>query len=189
MSGSLLLPLRTARLELRALSRADLDDHHSMYRDPEVVRYLYERPIDREEASVHLSGRLSAHLPDEGAWLNLAAAADGRYLGEVGVSLVSRDHRQCEVGYVFLPQAQGAGYATEAVAAMVDLAFEQLDAHRVAGRLDGRNGASARLLERLGMRREAHLRANEWVKGEWTDEMIYAITESEWRAARPATVS
>jgi RimJ/RimL family protein N-acetyltransferase len=39
------------------------------------------------------------------------------------------------------------------------------------------------------MRREAHLRANEWVKGEWTDEMIYAITESEWRAARPATVS
>jgi RimJ/RimL family protein N-acetyltransferase len=189
MSGNLHLPLRTARLELRALTGADLDDHLRMYRDPEVVRYLYQSPMDREEASVHLSGRLSARLPEEGAWLNLAATADGRYLGEVGVSLVSRDHRQCEVGYIFLPQAQGAGYATEAVAAMVDLAFDQLAAHRVAGRLDARNVASSRLLERLGMRREAHLKENEWVKGEWTDEMVYAITEAEWRAARPRTVS
>ncbi|MCP2254937.1 hypothetical protein LY13_003709 [Prauserella aidingensis] len=45
----------------------------------------------------------------------------------------------------------------------------------MCGRLDGRNAASARVLEKLGMRREAHLRENEYVKGEWTDEVVYAV--------------
>ena len=65
---------------------------------------------------------------------------------------------------------------------MVALAFDELGAHRVMGRLDARNLASARVLERLGMRREGFLRENEFVKGEWTDEFVYAITEDEWRA-------
>jgi RimJ/RimL family protein N-acetyltransferase len=76
------------------------------------------------------------------------------------------------------------GYATEASAVMVELAFSTLGAHRVSGRLDARNDASARVLERLGMRREGHLVENEYVKGEWTDEALYAVLEVEWRAVR-----
>jgi RimJ/RimL family protein N-acetyltransferase len=38
-------------------------------------------------------------------------------------------------------------------------------------------------MERLGMRREAHLRENEFIKGEWTDELVYAILADEWRTA------
>ena len=55
-----------------------------------------------------------------------------------------------------------------------------------SGRLDARNEASAGVLARLGMRREAHLRENEFVKGEWTDEFVFAITEDEWRSSAPA---
>ena len=51
---------------------------------------------------------------------------------------------------------------------------------RITGRLDARNAASGRVLERLGMRHEAHLIENEWVKGEWTDEAIYAVLAREW---------
>lgn len=153
-----------------------------MLADPRVVRFLYEEPLSRAESVTHLEQRFDARLPDEGAWLNLAVEHEGAYLGEVGLKLVSVMHRQCEVGYVFLPESAGRGYATEATAAMVALAFDELDAHRVCGRLDARNDASARLLERLGMRREALLRENEFVKGEWTDELVYAITEDEWKA-------
>ena len=74
-------------------------------------------------------------------------------------------------------------------AAMLALCFDALDAHRVAGRIEARNEASARLLERLGMRREADLRENEFVKGEWNDEVIYAITEDEWREREASTGS
>jgi RimJ/RimL family protein N-acetyltransferase len=92
----------------------------------------------------------------------------------------SATHQQVEIGYVLHPDAQGQGFATEASRALVDLAFRELDAHRVFGRIDARNLASGRVLERLGMRREAHLVSNEWVKGEWTDEAIYAVLASEW---------
>ena len=56
--------------------------------------------------------------------------------------------------------------------------------HRVYGCVEPRNTASVRVLERLGMRREAHLIENEWGKGEWHSEAVYAILAREWRAAR-----
>lgn len=181
---TLQLPLRSSRLTLRALTIDDLDEHARLFRDPAVVQFLYEEPLDRAEAAVHLERRLAVDLPDEGGWLNLAVERDGTYVGEVGVSLVSRSHRHCEIGYMFLPEAQGHGFATEAAAVMVDLAVESMGAHRVTGRLDARNAASAAVLTRLGMRHEGHLRENEFVKGEWTDEAIYAVTEDEWRVVR-----
>ncbi len=65
---------------------------------------------------------------------------------------------------------------------LLSLGFEEMKLHRIVGRCDARNTASARLLERLGMRREAHLVQNEWVKGEWTDELIFAMLDGEWAA-------
>ena len=55
-----------------------------------------------------------------------------------------------------------------------------MELHRIAGRLDGRNVASAGVLRSLGMRQEAHLVENEWVKGEWTDEIVFAMLRDEW---------
>jgi RimJ/RimL family protein N-acetyltransferase len=184
-----LLPLTTERLALRALTEDDLDDHLRLFGDPSVVRYLYDEVIEtRQAAAVHLARRLNPQLPPaEGVWFNLAVTRSGNYLGEVGASLRNAEHRQCEVGYILLPEAQGHGYATEAAAAMVAYCFGDLNAHRVAARLDARNTASAAVAQRLGMRLEAHIRENEWVKGEWTDEAVYAMTEDEFRsrAARP----
>ena len=63
---------------------------------------------------------------------------------------------------------------------LLDFAFGPLGLHRVIGRLEPRNAGSARVLEKLGMRREAHLVENEWVKGEWQSELVYAILAREW---------
>ena len=178
--ADLVLPLRSARLLYRPLSMDDLDDHCRLVGDPDVVRYLYEDAMGLEDARAHLERRLPARLPGEGEWLNLAVEAAGRYVGEVGVGQRSADHRQWEIGYVLLREAWGQGFGTEAAVTMTELAFA-CGAHRVTGRIDARNAASAGVLERVGMRREAHLRENEFVKGEWTDEVVYAITEDEWR--------
>jgi RimJ/RimL family protein N-acetyltransferase len=94
------------------------------------------------------------------------------------------DARQAEVGWIFDPDYQGQGYATEAANAMLDLAFGPGDMHRVAARCDVRNEASWRLMERLGMRREAHFREHGLFKGRWDEEFIYALLASEWRALR-----
>ena len=78
----------------------------------------------------------------------------------------------------------GSGYATEAARVLVDYGFGEVGLHRIIGRLEARNIASARVLEKLGMRREALLIENEFVKGEWQSELVYAILEREWRALR-----
>ncbi len=161
-----------------------MDDHARLFSHPDVVRYLYDDKMTDEELRAHFSRRFWQGAPIEGAWSNLAAQHEGVFVGEVGINLVSATHRCYEVGYVFLPEFQGLGFATEATRTLVDLAFATLDAHRVVARLDARNDASRHLLERLGMRCEAHLIKNEFVKGEWTDELIFAMLEDEWGAPR-----
>ncbi len=180
-------PIRTDRLALRPWRLDEEEVYHTLRGDPEVVRYLYDEPLSRTEAVNRLT-RLRSEITEPDAWMNLAVevVASGRVVGDVGLCWRSDIHRRAEIGYTLLPDQRGLGYATEAAAAMVELAFTSLGAHRVSGHLDQRNRASAAVLERLGMRREAHLVENEWVKGEWTDEAVYAVLAREWRA-RPST--
>jgi RimJ/RimL family protein N-acetyltransferase len=104
----------------------------------------------------------------------------GELIADVSLLWASEAHRQGELGFVVHPAHQGRGYATEASRPMLDFAFEALALHRVVGRLEPRNVGSARVLEKLGMRREAQLVENEWVKGEWQSELVYAILAREW---------
>ena len=108
--------------------------------------------------------------------------ATSAVIGDATLFLLSAEHRQGEIGFLFHPDHHGRGYATEAAELLLQLAFEEFTLHRVIGRLEPRNEASVRVLERLGMRREAHFVENEFVKGEWQSELVYALLEREWRA-------
>jgi RimJ/RimL family protein N-acetyltransferase len=180
----LVYPLSTERLIIRALTPDDVERHHGLFADPDVVRYLYFGPFDRPAAQEHLARRSIVDLPVEGGWINFGVEVKGEgvLIGELAMGFISATHAHYEVGYVFDPSYAGHGYATEGTAMIVELAFSGLGAHRVSGRLDARNDPSARVLERLGMRREANFIENEYVKGEWTDELVYAILAPEWRA-------
>jgi RimJ/RimL family protein N-acetyltransferase len=180
-------PIRTERLALRPFEQGDLDAVFDMQSRPEVARYLYWEPRARAEVSATLERKVACRrIETEGDVLSLAVtmADDGPAIGDLMLRYASAAHGQAEVGYLFHPDVQGRGLATEAVRAIIDLAFDGLEVHRVYGQLDARNAPSARLLERLGLRREAHLVQNEWVKGEWTDEVIYAVLADEWAAVR-----
>jgi RimJ/RimL family protein N-acetyltransferase len=175
-------PVRTARLLLRPFAAGDLTALHDFHRLPEVARYLLNEPRDRTEVSALLEVKIkAAALAGEGA-LCLAAdlAETGELVGDCTLFWRSREHRLGEIGFVFHPAYQGRGLATEAAAALLWLGFDGLRLHRIIGRCDGRNSASAAVMERIGMRREAHLVENEFIKGEWTDELIYAILRREW---------
>jgi RimJ/RimL family protein N-acetyltransferase len=182
-------PIETTRLSLRPLVPGDLDDVHAYYARPEVTRYLYWDARDRDE-SLEALERYSRLTAIDGEWDGLVLAVVprdvGRVVGEVSLQWSSEEHQQGEIGFVFNPDHQGRGFAGEAALAMLRLGFEELGLHRISGRCDARNLASARLMERLGMRREAHLVENELVKGEWTDELVYAMLEQEWWASHTA---
>ena len=122
----------------------------------------------------------------DGDRISLAAvlAESGELIGDCTLWQVSGVHRQAEIGYIFDPAHHGRGYATEAARELLRLAFRTFGYHRVFGRIEPRNTASARVLERLGMRHEAHLVENEYVKGEWQSEDVFAILDREWDAAQ-----
>jgi len=170
---------------LRPLSAADIDAILAYRSLPEVCRYVPFSPMGREDVLARLRGQWAGHaLAREGDALVLGAelAGAGQLIGDVLLSWVSAEHRCGEIGYVFNPAYSGRGYAAEAAHAVLHLAFDDLGLHRVFARLDARNTASARLAARLGMRQEAHLIENEWFKGEWTDELDFALLSREWRS-------
>jgi RimJ/RimL family protein N-acetyltransferase len=179
----LTFPITTARLHLRPFVPEDLDDLHAIQSREDVTRYLYWGPRSREEVAEKLAERTAmTRLDKEGDSLLCAVVlpGSGTVIGDVNLWWRSAEHRQGEIGYVFHPDHHGHGYAGEAATEMLRLGFEGLGLHRIIGRADGRNAASARLLEKLGMRREAYFVQNEFVRGEWTDEVVYAMLASEW---------
>ncbi|WP_433857684.1 GNAT family N-acetyltransferase [Streptomyces kronopolitis] len=182
-------PLRTERLDLRPVTPGDLAAIHAYQRLPEVCRYLYWGPLDEAGSRASVAAKTTrTTLRESGDVLQLAVVvrASGVLAGDVTFVWKSREHRQGGIGYVFHPDHAGHGYATEASRALLRLGFEELGLHRIQAELDWRNTASARLLERLGMRREGHLRENEFLDGEWADEVVYAMLAREWRARRQA---
>src|SRR5262249_50762790 len=130
-------PVETDRLILRPFRVSDLDDLYAYHSRAEVTRYLYWEPRDRVQAADALSRKLSqSRLDTEGEHLVLAVARrdTDRVIGEVNLLWVSRRHRQGEIGFVFNPDHQGTGLATEAARALLGLGFDDLGLHRIVGR-------------------------------------------------------
>jgi RimJ/RimL family protein N-acetyltransferase len=180
-------PLETERLVLRPFRDEDLPALHAMHSDEVVVRWLYHEVRSEQEVRDLLERKkFGAALTEEGQWLSCAITLreSGEVVGDLSLHWVSREHRCGEVGFILAPAHQRRGYTTEAAAALLPFAFESMGWHRLIGRTEARNTGSARVLEKLGMRLEAQLVENEWVKGEWQSELVYALLDREWRQPR-----
>jgi RimJ/RimL family protein N-acetyltransferase len=178
-------PIETQRLRLRPFVAGDLDALFSYQSRDDATRYLYWGARSREQVREALELKMAATaIRAEGDFIALAAesASTGEIVGDVVLGLVSEEHRTGEIGFMVHPDHHGHGYATEAAEPLLRIAFEQLGLHRVTASLDARNAASARVLGKLGMRREAYMVENEFVRGEWQSELVYAILDREWAA-------
>lgn len=178
--------LSTDRLVIRHFTPEDFDGFYAYHRLPEVYRYLYADPLDEEGARAKFAKASNPRLDEDGdvAVFAVERVEDGALVGEVLLKLASKAARQAETGYIFSPAFAGKGYATEAMRAALDLGFRRLDFHRIFARLDPLNAGSVGVVERLGMRREAHLIQNDLFNGQWGDEYIYALLTHEWQVRR-----
>ena len=114
----------------------------------------------------------------------LTLKSDGRLIGSGGVRVCDPESRQADIGYELDPRFWGRGLATEAARELLRFGFDVLGMHRLFGECVADNAASARVMEKIGMRREAHLWEEAWFKDRWWDSLIYAVLEDEWRTAR-----
>lgn len=177
-------PIVTERLTLRPFTRGDVDDVFAYRSREDVCAYLFDEPMSRETCAEAIQARVGqVALTEEGDKVVLAVVVKGanRVIGEVSLTWRSEEFRQGELGYIFHPDVHGKGYATEASFAVFTFGFDVAGLHRIYARCDARNAASSRVMTRLGMREEAHFRGHTMVKGQWDEELIYALLEDEWR--------
>ncbi|MDQ6943165.1 MAG: GNAT family N-acetyltransferase [Candidatus Eremiobacteraeota bacterium] len=176
----------TERLVLRALRADDAEAMLAYRSDPEIMRYQGWEPqsIDEVRAFIAHMSEVKPYAP--GTWRQLAITirATGELIGDCGVRVPADEPEQAEFGMTLAPAFQGRGYASEAIRALLRLAFDTLEKHRVFGSIDPRNARSIALMRRTGFRQEAHFVESLRFKGEWADDVVFAMLRREWAGHR-----
>ena len=172
--------METERLIIRNFTPEDGQDLYEYLSQEETVRYEPYGVFSEEEAAEEAKKR--SNNPDFRA---VCLKDGGKLIGNIYLS--KREFDEWELGYVFNFNFCGKGYATEAAKAVADDVFKNQNAHRVTAMCNPLNYRSRKLLERLGLRREGHLKQNVWFKTDkdgkpvWQDTFVYGILVSEWK--------
>ncbi len=183
---TIMLPLQTSRLLLRRFVDSDQDAIVAYRNDPEVARYQSWSTCTPGDAHILINENkdLPFGMPDEWIQVAIALRNTNEILGDLAVKIYGHSASQAVLGFTIARRHQRQGYAREAVSAVLDHLFCELNLHRVSADCDPRNLASWGLMVNLGMQREASFRRSHWFKGEWADEYVYAILREEWTARR-----
>lgn len=178
--------LESARLIVRRFADADLAPFLAYRSDPAVAKYQEWDSFNEREAADFIDAQKTIEPFSPGIWFQFAIELKetGALVGDCALKIDAQDSRQAEIGFTLAPEHQGRGFASEAVARLLDHVFATLKLHRVVAVTDCENGAAVALLERLGFRREGHFIRNVWFKGRWGDEYLYAVLRDEWLGAR-----
>jgi len=186
--------LETTRLRIREFQVSDRDFLAAFARNPDQLRYMMfslasEREVD-EFLSITLSGRDD---PERHEWhlaVELTPGAAGnetadrpKPIGSVDLMAEGPGAVEAELGYFFLEEHWGNGYAAEAAEPLLDFAFGALGFHRVWGKCHVENAGSARVMEKLGMVREGTVREHAWLRDHWRTSYLYGILDREWKGA------
>lgn len=175
-------PIRTARLLLREFRQGDFEDVHAYAVQPEVARFMDWGPNTEAETVDYMARAFAqqARWPRDGVTLAVEHLEDTRVIGSMRLEVSDRANLSGDVGYSFNLHYWRQGLATEATRALLDVGFGVLGLHRIWAECDVENVASFGVMEKLGLRREAHIRDGKRVKGVWRDRYIYAILKDEW---------
>ena len=178
------LPMVVDELTLRRVEYGDGADLFEIYSNPDVARYQFFEPWTPEQIEELVFSQSEVFAGDPGVPFVLVAVlrSDNKVIGDSQITINSVEDQQGEIGFTFNPEFSGRGFATKTVNAALGYGFTRLNLHRIMAAVDVRNEPSWRLLERVGMRREAHFVHDNLVDGQWIDDYVYAMLEDEWHA-------
>lgn len=168
--------LETERLRLRRPEMVDAPSLLRMRSDPRTMTYIdKELMVDLSEAEDLIA--LSSGNFDKGEALNwtIVDRVSGEWIGSMGLWRVIFEHCRAEIGYALLPEHWGKGYASEAMAAILDYGFEEFGLHSVLAEINPANEGSRRVLEKHGFQEEGRLRQSCLWKGKFRDTVLFGL--------------
>jgi [ribosomal protein S5]-alanine N-acetyltransferase len=179
-----MMRLVTERLVLREYTEADFDALRMIHGDTEVQALRGGAPLTEQETRDEIWYVLAAQQeePRRRYQFMIEHRETGQVVGYCRLTVQDVRARSAEIGYFMHRAAWGQGYATEAARELLRLGFDRLHLHRIYTGCLSTNVGSARVMEKLGLRREGHLLEAQWANGVWGDTLLYAILGREWNA-------
>lgn len=170
----------TERLLNRPISLKNKHDIFAYRSDAGANKYQNFIPKSVEEVEEFIS-KNPKEINIPGSWFQLVIEVKetGIVIGDIGLHFI--DDQQAELGITLNKEYHGKGFAKEALTAVIDYLFNELNKHRITASIDPENTASIKLFERIGFRKEAHHVNSIFHNGKWTDDAVYAMLKIEWQ--------
>ena len=168
--------LEAERLLLRRVDSNDITEIFALRSNPETMKYI-PRPLVKtdEDALEHIAMIDSKIDSNEGINWAITLKNNPKLIGVIGHYRIKPENYRAELGYMLLPEYHGKGIVSEAVKEAVKYGFQVMKLNSLEAIIDPDNHASAKVLEKNGFVKEAHLRENEFFEGRFLDTVIYSI--------------
>jgi [ribosomal protein S5]-alanine N-acetyltransferase len=168
--------LESERLLLRQITADDVKEVYELRSNPETMKYI-PRPLatNYDDALAHIKLINDKIVTNEGINWAVTLKGSDKLLGVVGHYRIQWHNFRSEIGYMFLPECHGKGIATEVIKLLIDYGFDEMNMHSLEAVIAPENGASARVLEKNGFVKEAHILENEFYEGKFLDTVIYSL--------------
>lgn len=175
-----IMDIITDRLKIRTFRETDIEDIFEIYSNKDICRFLLNEPWTSSIKDEEFNKKLVANQLTQDTAISLACELDNKVIGDISIWYTGMKET-VEIGFAFNDEYSGKGYATEATRSVIEYLFNIVKVHRIQANLDARNFSSAKLCERVGMRKEAHFIEDYWSKGEWTDSFVYGMLISDFK--------
>jgi ribosomal-protein-alanine N-acetyltransferase len=168
--------LETERLLLRRVNATDVQEIFALRSNPETMKYIPRPLLKTDEDALEHIAMIDCKI-DANEGINWAITLKGhpKLIGIIGHYRIEPEHYRAEIGYMLLPDYHRKGIASEAVQEAVRYGFDIMKLHSIAAVVDPQNHGSAKVLEKNGFIKEAHLKENVFFEGRFLDSVIYSI--------------
>ncbi|WP_286272022.1 GNAT family N-acetyltransferase [Thalassotalea hakodatensis] len=174
------ISLQTTRFDLALMTSDDFNLFQQLQTDPRLMQYI--GPILEPQALAEkFSQRIKPWQHEEEHWLTfkITEKSSKSAVGSIGFRIEDLAQQRAEIGYLLLGKHQGKGIIPEVGRCLIEFLFQQIGVHKVIAYCYAKNIGSWKVMEKLGMRKEAHFRAHTLLNNEWHDEFIYALLVNE----------
>jgi len=170
----------TKRTILKSLSIKDAKDLFAYRSLPEVynLQSWFPKNISDAEYFIKTYSYNTEITEDQWKQFGIYSNKDNSLIGDCGFCVQSGN--QAEIGYTISPFYQRKGIGSEVVESLINFLFKELPLQKIIAKTDPENIGSIKVLERMGFLKEAHLVQNVKIRGEWKDDLVYAILRGEW---------